>query len=84
MTSSTTSAALEPVRAAGSPLAHERHQRAAGRVRQRPRERQQPVVDRRIDVDEDVAHQPTRAPRSRSTATICAATCSASPSSIVA
>ena len=54
---------------------HQRHQRPAGSVCQRAREREQPVVDRRVHVDQDVAHQLTRAPRSRSTATICAATC---------
>ena len=63
---------------------HQRDQRAAGGVRQRAGEREQPVVDGGIHIDEDVAHQLTRAPRSRSTATICAATASASPSSIVA
>ena len=63
---------------------HQRHQRAAGGVRQRAGEGEQPVVDGGIHVDQNVAHQLTRAPCSRSTATICAATSSASPSSIVA
>ena len=63
---------------------HQGHDVAAGGVRQRPREGEQAAVDGRIHVDQYVAHQLTRAPCSRSTSTIFAATSSASPSSIVA
>ena len=68
----------------GSPLATKGHEVAACRVCQRAGESQQAVVDRRLNVDKHVAHQPARTPRSRSTSTICAAAFSASPSSIVA
>ena len=69
---------------AGLRAGDERHQVPSGGVRQRASEAQEPVVDGRFEIGEDVAHQPDRAPRSRNTSTSFAAISSASPSSIVA
>ena len=62
----------------------ENHQRAAGRIGEGAGERQQPGVDRRVRIDEDVAHQLITTPRSRSTSSTFAAASPASPSNIVA